>query len=483
MKKISAFGSIVQERPLLFIVVGSLLVRLLYLLLDWPLWWDSHVYIGMGKYIFSQGGSGIWEVYRPLLHPIMLGGLWKVGFNPFIMGKILDVLFSTISIYLVYLIGKKIFDEKIGLVGAFIFSIDAMFITITGLILADPLALFFGLLGVLFFLKEDCRWAGLGSGVCLAFSFLTRFPYGIWFGSMLIILALQKEGARSKIKKGLFLCLGFFIPVGAFLYFNYLRYGDPLLPLTTGSWIITTATWLYGSGIFFYFKEFFLANPVYLFFFPSVYFFFKERLWKENGEGVVFIVPLLTLLYFLYVPRKEVRYLLVALPFFALTAAYGLRFTLYWLKNKTKPIILSRAFVVICAILILLPVPTTLNIERVPIFTENIKVAITQYNVTGLVLSSSPAYVSFLDHPLATLDGMTFAPERYGMFQGRYAILFVNDCDLICSVTDGECNERRERLLGKIEKENKRIFRETYIFEDASLKCRYSMYLPMKVRK
>ncbi len=479
-----SYWDAVKERPLLFIIFGSVLIRLLYLLLDWPLWWDSHVYVSMGKYIFSQGETGIWEVYRPLLHPLILGAFWKAGINPFVMGKLLDILFTILSVYLIHIIGTKIFNEKIGLLSALIFSLNATLISLTGLILADPLALFLGLCGVYFILRQEKMWSFFMAGFFLALSFLTRFPYGIWFGSIFLCLFITRDSICfkkiiiKKMKNILGISLGFLMPVLPYLYFNYWRYRNPFIPFTSGTWIVTTATWFYDSGIFFYFREFFLGNPIYLFFFPAFYFFYKQRLWKDFQKKVVFLIPVLTLLYFIYLPRKEVRYLLVALPFFALTISYALVNIYERLKLQTKPVILSRAFVIICIILILLPTPTTLNIERVPTFDKPISTALAKHNIRGLVLSSSPSYISFLDNPIATLDGMDFAPERYERFQGAYKMLFINDCDFPCPPDESMCKGRKEQLLQRIERENQRIFRETYIFKEANETCTYSMYLP-----
>src|SRR3989338_1546051 len=112
---ISRVKAVVIEYPLFFILFFAFLVRVIYLFLNYPLWWDSHVYIGMGKYIFSGGQLGIWEVFRPILYPLLLGLFWKFGFNPIIFGKIMDLLLSLICIYLVYKIAKEVFNEKVAL--------------------------------------------------------------------------------------------------------------------------------------------------------------------------------------------------------------------------------------------------------------------------------------------------------------------------------------------------------------------------------
>ena len=40
--------------------------------------WDESVYMGMGKYIYSNGQIGLWEDIRPIVLPLILGLFWKV---------------------------------------------------------------------------------------------------------------------------------------------------------------------------------------------------------------------------------------------------------------------------------------------------------------------------------------------------------------------------------------------------------------------
>ena len=94
------------------------------------IYWDSAVYVGMGKYIYSLGESGLWEASRPLAWPLMLGGLWKVGLNPLIFGKILGIMFHLGIVYMTFLIGKKIFSKDIALLGAFFVGTMPIFLNI-----------------------------------------------------------------------------------------------------------------------------------------------------------------------------------------------------------------------------------------------------------------------------------------------------------------------------------------------------------------
>jgi len=64
------------------------------------IWWDEAVYIGIGKYLYSNGTIGLFEQIRPLLLPVLLGAFWYIGLDPLISGRIMILLVSLFTIYL-----------------------------------------------------------------------------------------------------------------------------------------------------------------------------------------------------------------------------------------------------------------------------------------------------------------------------------------------------------------------------------------------
>ena len=465
-----------NKNPLWIILGVSLIVRLLYLLRNNPLWWDSHVYISMGKYLFSNGELGFWESFRPLIHPFLLGLFWKIGFSPVVIGKILDLIFSLITVGLVYHITQKIWNQPIAAMAAVIFSFTPFFIIFTGILLADPLALMFGLLGILFLLEKPTLPRYAMSGFFLALSFLTRFPQGIWFAVGGILIILRHTNWITKIKNSFAYLMGFVIPIIPYLLLNYSFYQDPFIPFTAGSWIVTTSTWLYGSGISFYVTHFFLTNPLFLFFFGYIFLFIKEKLWKNNAHIFVLGIIALTFIYFLTVPRKEVRYLATALPFLAMSVGYTLVTLYHQLMQSKKPLVTPRFFIVLCLLLFILPMPPQLHLERPPQFTNEIKDAILASPSAALVLASNPEYISFLDQKTETFDGLDYALTIYQQNEKKYQLLLINDCDFPCALGDALCEEQKQQFLMLVREENKEIFKKEYIFKEQT--CTFQMLTP-----
>ncbi|MBI4981095.1 glycosyltransferase family 39 protein [Candidatus Woesearchaeota archaeon] len=466
------------EKPLWLILAVAFLLRVLYLILNYPLWWDAHVYLGMGKFLFSGGKIGMWEPFRPLIHPLLLGIAWKMGLNTIIMGKLLDLLFSLASVYLLYKIAEKAYSKTAAIISSIIFALSPVFIMFTGLLLTEPLAILFGLIGIYFLVKETSAKNYFWGGLFLGLSFLTKFPQGILLAAVAISLLLTKtrpeEQLHSSLLKKLsllfYLSFGFLIPVMPYLILNYILYQDIFLPFTSGSWIITTATWAYNSEWWYYLYWFFVKNPLYLLFFPALYLFYQKKEWHSPQKSIIIWAALLILAYFWYLPRKEVRYVVLALPFLSLMIGSFINY-LYEL-NREKKIIKPKAFWIAFTIVLLLPLPSNLYFERPPTFEKEIRKIVVEHNITGMVLTSDPAFVSFLDNPIITLDGMEFAPTIYARERGRYKLLFLGDCDLGCPPQDKACYIHKKQFLEQIIQENNPEFTSQY------KNCTYMMLTP-----
>lgn len=331
----------------------------------------------------------------------------------------------------------------------------------------------FGLLGIFFILNDNKKKGKLVlAGVCLALSFLTRFPQGIWFAAVFMIFLLYKEPIIAKFKNLLALTLGFVLPIIPYLVFNYYRYGSALEPFRAGSWIVTTATWVYENGFAYYFTDFFLSLPIFLFFFVYLYYFWKERLWQDKEHVLLLMLCLLTIAYFMYVPRKEPRYLATILPFLAMLVGFTVVKIYRQLQSMAKPWMKPKAFIVMCMLMVIIPLPVELHFERGFTFETELMSAIKENNITGTILTSDPSLISYVDLKVVTLDGIEFAPTVYERQHQYYQLLFVNECDFICAVGDEACIEEKQKVLRQMAAENKEIFKK----EEKG--CVYRMWVP-----
>ncbi|MBI2656782.1 hypothetical protein HYX03_03515, partial [Candidatus Woesearchaeota archaeon] len=105
----NSFLSHIRKNKIVYIVALFFIAKFLTLQNYKTVWWDAAVYINMGKYIYSFGNAGLWEASRPIVWPLILGFLWKSGFNAIILGRVMEIVFGSLCIYLAYLIGRRIF--------------------------------------------------------------------------------------------------------------------------------------------------------------------------------------------------------------------------------------------------------------------------------------------------------------------------------------------------------------------------------------
>ena len=183
------------DRAVLFIILGFLAI--LALTSAASVWWDSAVYIGMGKYVYSLGQSGLWEPARSLMMPLLLGFFWKIGINPAIAGVILTAVFSAASILFLYLITKELADKKTAITFSLLFALNLQLITYSKIVLADIPAMFFTLAAVWMLIRNRIALAG----AVTAMAVLTKFTSLILLPAMLAGILLRKkeqlQGSKS----------------------------------------------------------------------------------------------------------------------------------------------------------------------------------------------------------------------------------------------------------------------------------------------
>ena len=177
------------KKSIFFIVLVAFFVRLLFFFDYHPLWWDSAVYAGMGKYIWSWAQQGLWEPLRPIFWPLLLGGIWKSGLDIVFFGRIITLIMSLAIIWFTYKISLTFYDGDIALISAALVSFSTLFFFYTFRLYTEIPALFFVLLGFFFLQKKMYLYSGMFVGI----AFLTKFPAGIFLVSFLPLILDRKK--------------------------------------------------------------------------------------------------------------------------------------------------------------------------------------------------------------------------------------------------------------------------------------------------
>lgn len=479
--KISRF--VKKEKYLLFVLIIALILRLYYLTLNNAFWWDSYIYIGMGKAIYSFGDIGIWESFRPLVWPTIIGFFWKLGIPIVAVVKTLDLIFSLTAICLTYYFTKKLYNRTTAYFASLAFATMPLFVMYTGLALTEPLAISLGLIGLLFFIyskekfgKKKLSWLVL-TGFFIALSFLTKFPLGILLPSILITIFLRKrikinyfskEEWKSKIKETFLICLGFFVTILPYLVLNYILYQNPLEPFQTGSWIVGTDTWLYNSGKAFYIKEFFVLNKIFLLSYLSIIIYIIKRKWRFEKYSIYIFPVILAIIYFsFYVPRKEFRYLTIILPFLSIMVA-NIIFQFYNLATKkSKQILRSKGFMIITTIVIILSQVASFNASMqepaAPEIADSVNFIISN-NLNGTFLSSNPDISIRLNTWIIPGNSVSYAKQIYLWQEENFDYIYLNSCDFRCPDDEENgpvCENDKEDFFDLIST-NKLIYHKEY---------------------
>lgn len=287
--------------------------------------WDGSVYIGIGKYFFSGGQIGLFEVFRPILLPLIEGVVWKIGIDPLFIGSMLTIMASVGLLFLVYKIGEQS-SKYAGIVAVTILGFTPIFLTFGHQPLTDTLSTCLVVLSIYVMLKGRYYTAG----VLVGLAFLSRFSQGLGIvvlGISTLLLTAHTTHVgflKAVFRKGLCILAGFATVALPYFLWAYSMFGNPFIPLEEGNKIIGHSAHVYMKGPWFYATALIANNPFLIFAIAglalAVIGFVRKKL--EPGLVVSLVGLIIYATYFTYEPHKELRYAIPFLPFLALMAGY-----------------------------------------------------------------------------------------------------------------------------------------------------------------
>jgi len=150
------------NKVILVIILLSFILQLCFILnyRDTPIKSDAIHYDLLARNllynkIFSLDGKLI-SVRRPPVYPLFLSALYWVFGESILAVQIVQAILITASCFLLYLLGRRIFNEQTALVAAFLFAIYPVFVTQSFFILSESLMTFLITLAV--FIGFLCLW-------------------------------------------------------------------------------------------------------------------------------------------------------------------------------------------------------------------------------------------------------------------------------------------------------------------------------------
>jgi 4-amino-4-deoxy-L-arabinose transferase-like glycosyltransferase len=430
----------------LIILSLALVLRLIFAFGFHEIWWDSGVYIGMGKTIFSGGESGLYEHIRPPLVPLVLGGIWALGLDPALFGRLFEIILMLGIVTLTYLLAKEWFNEKVALLSSLIIAISPIFFYLSFHQYTEIPSAFFALLALFLLVRKQYIWSGISVGLC----FLSKFPVGIMLVVIGLFLLIHKQW-----KEGLQVGIGFSLPVIPYFLFNWYYFGSPIGPLLAAQDAINRALgcnviraqpwWQYFSWL--------AISETKLHLFSLVGGFALVKNW--NKKWTLFTLCLLVpFLYFLPLSCRDYRYLTLFLPFFAMLTSLGV---VYLFEKITKQ---NKWFYVLLFVLFIWMAHTTWNFyhanERTAYNPAEEQYFNYNFETNKEIWISNPIHAAYTDAKLHKLYYPIYDERLAGDFfeylkknSEKIGAVTLDNCGggIICPPNDAICEQKTQQTI------------------------------------
>jgi hypothetical protein len=224
-------------------------------------------------------------------------------------GRLLSVIFGSLSIILVYLIGNMIFGRKVGIIASFLLAVSSYHITWTASY-QDETMMFFVLIASYFFIKEykNSGKISLISAIFLAIAELVKIITGAFivvFGVFSIVILYRnykndKKLFKINLRRVLISVLILAVAMSPILVYNYLLYKEKgIVDLPFAQFLRINPEFYTGPGL--HHEEGFVADKVFrnLYVVMTLYFIHEDPL--------LFLVALLGIVYS-FVKFREIKF-------------------------------------------------------------------------------------------------------------------------------------------------------------------------------
>lgn len=425
------------------ILIFSFLMRI-FVYKAYPPLWDASVYIAMGKYIFSQGGVGFLEPFRPIFWPILLGVWWKNGFDPIVAGRIMEILFSLGNIFLVYAIGKKVYGRDTGLLAAILLSLSPVFFGWGNSLYTEVPASFFGLLAVYLFFHKQFGAAGIIGAV----AFFTRFTQIVPLVLMPLIEAIYTKTFKNT--RILFYILTFFLAAVPFLVLYAKLFGHAILFVEEASRIYNHPFLPWHQGLHQCLKLLWYQEGWIIFLIPLGY--LTLRYIPNRKDGLTLLLICLGSLAWVGHLREYLRMTMTALPYVFLVSSHVLIKALSFPQGRYR-ILLKGLLMTITVILLVSQFWKTISVRFPANKPDDFQVYLQAHetNMKGKIWISSPETLVFTNLKATELIYYGFSREKIARLKEKLPeadVIFLNSQALPCEPeNDTLCLREKEDLI------------------------------------
>ncbi|MDD5418005.1 MAG: glycosyltransferase family 39 protein [Candidatus Nanoarchaeia archaeon] len=272
--------------------------------------WDEAVYILNAKHF--AGENIYFELFRPPVLPLILSPL-AFFTKSYLILKLIPIMLNGGLVVLVYKLSKQYIDEKTALFSSLFLATNTLFQQYSVKLFTGLPMCFFAFLAIYFFMKKKT----VLSAFFMAVTFLTRYPGGLIF---LILLYYLFKKEFKKFALSILIITAVITPWVIYNYyqspeneaFYFVKYGI-LYPSEAPA---ESPLYFFEHGFDIYSASIFLAPFL-------IYSVAKLKQNKFIAVCVVLLFAIFSFFQFSLSGHKEIRYLLITVPFFTITAVNG----------------------------------------------------------------------------------------------------------------------------------------------------------------
>jgi tetratricopeptide (TPR) repeat protein len=201
---------------------------------------DELWHLNWAREILTGPFWGSEAYFRGPLYPYLLAFIWKISGGSILWARIIQLIIPSISAVIVYLLGAKTFNRKIGVFAGLGFAAYGTMIFYDGMFMIEALAIMLNLLATYFLSEvrpEQKPIKYLWPGLILGLSAITRPNILLFVPPLLLwiyVVSEKKSDIKRRILFPVVFAVGLIVPIFGVTLRNYFITEEPILISSQG---------------------------------------------------------------------------------------------------------------------------------------------------------------------------------------------------------------------------------------------------------
>ncbi len=312
-----------------------------------PLWYDEADYMSTAKH-WAFEIPYMLNVHRPPLFQLIAAFGFMIGFGELALKFLLAFVPSVALVYFVYLLGKEMYDEKIGLIAAFLTAISWTLLFWTVRYQPDFISMSFQVLSVFFmwkYWKSGQTKPIVFAGIFAALGFLFKVSALLVPLTFMVFIFIKDRLSAFRNKDYYWFSLAFLLVLLPYFIWSQMTFGTPLsfaagyaeavIREPSFAWNVLGFFYLLSENILFalFILGALMALKFLLYF--DVLIKDKKRCFDANIFSILILV-IVAAFYIFYIKGVEDRWVFLWLPFMFMFVGNATMYIYNGVKKQTK---------------------------------------------------------------------------------------------------------------------------------------------------